>query len=131
MSIKDHFFHVLDYLILCANNGVAINAPKFKFCRVIVEFAGLTVTPNGAITSSKMVCAISDFPEPTHLISAQSWFGLIIQVAWAYSVSSVMQPFRDLIRLNQKCYCNDNLNKLFESSKQLIISLVKESSHST
>lgn len=70
MSIKDHFFHVLDYLILCANNGVVINAPKFKFCRVIVEFAGLTVTPNGAITSSKMVCVIPDFPEPTDLISA-------------------------------------------------------------
>ena len=37
-----------------------------------------------------------------------------------------MQPLRDLIRPNQKCYWDDNLNKLFESSNQIIIDLVKE-----
>ena len=59
-----------------------------------------------------MLYALYDFPKPNDLTSAWSWFGLINQVAWAYSFSTVMQPFRDLIRPNQKFYWDDSLGKL-------------------
>lgn len=93
-----------DYLTLCENNGAVGNAPKFQFCKDTVEFAGLSVTPTGVIPSAKMLSAIYDFPKSTDLTSAQSWFGLYNQTAWDYSISSVMQTFRDLIRTNQKFY---------------------------
>ena len=73
-----------------------------------------------------MLYALYDFPKPNDLTSAWSWFGLINQVAWAYSFSTVMQPFRDLIRPNQKFYWDDSLGKLSESSKLVVIDLVKE-----
>ena len=101
-SIKDYFFYVWDYLTLCANNGVAINAPKFQLYEGTVEFAGVTTTTNSIISSAKMLSAISDFPNLTDLTSQRFWFGLINQVGWVYSVSSVIQSFRDLIRSNQK-----------------------------
>ena len=82
--------HVWDCLTLCANNGVVVNALKFQLCKDTVEFAGLTITPNGVFPSAKMLSAISDFPKPTFLTSALSRFSLINQVAWVYSVSSVM-----------------------------------------
>ena len=62
VSVKDHFFHVSDYLTLCASNGVVDNAPKFQFFKDTVEFAGLTITLNGIIPSAKMLSAISDCP---------------------------------------------------------------------
>ena len=37
-----------------------------------------------------------------------------------------MQPFRDLIKPNQQFYWDDNLEMLFESSKNMIINLVKD-----
>ena len=62
-----------------------------------MEFTGLTTTPNRIISSAKILSA-----NLTDLTSERFWFGLINQVGWAYSVSSVMQPLRDLIRPNQK-----------------------------
>ena len=37
-----------------------------------------------------------------------------------------MQPFRDLIKPNQNFFCDDTLEKIFESSKQIVIQLVKD-----
>ena len=31
-SIEEVFYHVWDFLQLCADNGIVINASKFKFC---------------------------------------------------------------------------------------------------
>ena len=115
-----------DYLTPCANNGVVANAPKVQFCKDTVEFSGLSITPTGVIPSAKMLSPTYDFPKSIDLTSARSWFGLYNQTALDYSISSVMQTFRDLIRSNQKFYWDDNLDKLFELSKQVIIDLVKE-----
>lgn len=65
---------------------------------------------------------------PTDLTSARSWFGLVNQVAWAYSLSPIIQPFRDLVRPNQRFYMDENLDKLFETSKEAIIDHVKQGS---
>ena len=125
-SIEQHFYHVWDYLTLCAKNGIIIHAKKFQFCKDTVDFTGLTITADGVVPSEKMLSAITDFPPPTDLTSARAWFGLVNQVSWAYAVSPIMQPFRDLIKPNQQFYWNDNLEMLFESSKNTIISLVKD-----
>ena len=71
----------------------------------------MVLLADGVVPSEKMVC-LADFPRPTDLTSARAWFGHVNQVSWDYVVSSVMQPFRDLIKPNrqfhwettQKCY---------------------------
>lgn len=125
-SIEQSFYHVWDYLTLCANAGVVVNAKKFQFCKDTVDFAGLTITPTGVTPSAKTLSSICDFPTPTDLTGARSWFGLVNQVAWAYAISPVMQPFRDLIKPNQHFYWDSNLDNLFESSKNVLINLVKD-----
>ena len=125
-SIESAFYHTWDYLSLMATNGIVANAAKFQFCRETVDFAGFTVTPTGPAPSPRILSAIKDFPVPKDLTGARSWFGLVNQVAWAYSLSPVMEPFRELIKPNRKFYWDENLTMIFENSKDKIISLVKE-----
>ena len=125
-SIEESFWSTWDYLSLCAENGVVANKSKFKFCQMEIDFGGLHLTKSGIAPSESMLSAIENFPAPTDLKSARAWFGLVNQVSWAYSISSIMQPFRGLIKPNIKFYWDDTLDKLFKSSKASIISKVKE-----
>ena len=125
-SIEESFYHTWDYLNVCATNGIIVNVKTFQFCQDTVDFAGLTITSSGVVPSNKMLSAIRDFPSPKDLTGARSWFGLVNQVAWAYSTSPVMAPFRDLIKSNGKFYWDENLEKLFQDSKVAIINLVAE-----
>lgn len=79
-SIEQSFYHVWDYLTLCANAGVVVNAKKFQFCQDTVDFAGLTITPTGVTRLEKTLLSICNFPTPTDLTGARSWFGLVNQV---------------------------------------------------
>ena len=125
-DIEQSFYHTWEYLTLCADNGIVINKDKFQFCMDEVTFAGLKVTKNGIAPSDSILSAIKDFPRPTDLTSARSWFGVVNQVSWAYSISPVMQPFRELVKVNSKFHWNDALDKLFQESKQLLLSKVSD-----
>ena len=125
-TIQEAFFAAWDYFSLCANNGIVLNISKFKFCRKTVDFADLSITPTGPVPSEKIMSAIKNFPQPKDITGARSWFGLVNQVAWAYSISPIMEPFRDLIKPNRNFYWDEQLTEIFNSSKQTIIELVKE-----
>ena len=114
------FFAVFDYLTLCAKNGITINKDKFQFCQDTVTFAGLKITPEGICPSDKILSAIRDFPAPKDITGARSWFGLVNQIAWAYSISPIMQPFRELVKPNTTFFWDDNLNKIFMESKEIL-----------
>ena len=92
-NIENAFFHVWDYLTLCAKNDIVINESKFQFCKDTVAFAGLKVTPSGVSPTDTILNAIQNFPQPSDITGARSWFGLINQVSCAYSISPIMQPF--------------------------------------
>ena len=125
-DIESAFFHTFDYLYLGAINGVVYSDTKFQFCRDNVDFAGLQVTTTGVAPSSDMLQAIYDFPTPKSITDARSWFGLVNQIAWAYSLGPVMLPFRDLLKPDSPFYWDDQLSSAFQSSKAQIISLVKD-----
>ena len=84
-SIEDCFFATCRYIELCARNGVVFNPAKFKFGRTEVDFAGFTVTDTGVKPTKKMLEAIREFPKPTNLTGARSWFGLVNQVAYSFA----------------------------------------------
>ena len=48
----------------------------------------------------QIIICCKKFPTLTNIADARSWFGLVNQVAWAYGISSVMQPFRELGKHN-------------------------------
>ena len=61
-------------------------------------------------------------------VHIRSWFGLINKVAYAFSQSQTMAPFRDLLshKNSKKFYWDDALNNIFEESKTQIVNLIKE-----
>jgi len=74
-----------------------------------------------------MLSAIADFLTPSNITGIRSWFGLINQVAYAFSQSKFMAPFRELLKgRSNPFYWDDNLDKLFNKSKLNIKSMVKE-----
>ena len=126
LDIEEAFFHVFDYLTLCYVNGVVFNLSKFVFCEKKTEYAGLALTEHGVAPSQSMLQAIVDFPTPTCLTDARSWFGLVNQVAWAFSLGPIMQPFRDLIKSKSPFVWDETLQAAMDHSKQVIVDLVRE-----
>ena len=126
VSIEDAFYHTWDYLMLLVDNGIVANPEKFQFAKETITFAGLKLTPYGVAPSDETLSAILNFPTPKDLTGARSWFGLVNQVAWSYSLSDIMQPFRDLIRPKSKFYWDETLENIFINSKEKLIQLVKD-----
>ena len=125
-SIDGAFYHTFDFLLLCVKNGIAFNTDKFQFCQDVVQFGSLLITPSGVTPSESILQAILNFPVPRTITDARSWFGLINEVAWAYSLGPVMLPFQDLVKQNSKFAWNQSLEDVFKDSKQVIIDLVQK-----
>ena len=107
-NIEESFFATWDFLTLMANNDIAANANKVQFCQETVKFVGLTVASAGVAPSHKTLVTIQNFPTPTDI----TWFGLVNQVLWAYAISPIMQPFRDLIKPHIKFYWYQTLDAI-------------------
>ena len=125
-DIESSFFHTWDYLTLCAENGITVNLPKFQFCQDEVTFAGLKITSTGICPADSTLSAIRDFPTPKDITGARSWFGLVNQISWAYSTTTAMQPFRELVKPNVKFHWNQTLEQIFRESKEVLIRQCEE-----
>ena len=124
-SIANNFWHTVDYIALCAENGVVFNPQKFHFAQNEVEFAGFSLTETGIKPSKALLNAILNFPKPAKITDARSWFGLVNQVAYNISSSSTMEPFRELLKPGP-WYWNDTLDKAFVDSRAAIAKLVEK-----
>ena len=123
--IEDAFWHTVDYITTCHSNGIIFNPRKFHFAKDEVDFAGFTITSTGMRPMDQILSAIEHFPTPTNITGARSWFGLVNQVAYAFSMADEMLPFRELLKRGAQWYWDDNLDKLFTKSKAMIVQLVK------
>ena len=126
-TIEGNFFKTFHLLKLCGDHGITFNVEKFQFCERDVEFAGFQVTESGIKPSKEILRNISEYPAPTTLTDARSWFGLIEQVAWAYSISDTMTNFRDLTKPTVKTWqWTDALQAEFEAAKLEILRRVED-----
>lgn len=120
------FWHTVNYIKLCGDNGIVFKPSKFKFAMEEVEYAGFDLTLDGYKPTEKFLHAIKTFPTPTNLTSIRSWFGLINQVAYAFAQAPIMEPFRELLKHNSKFYWDDSLDRLFKDSKHEILEKIKD-----
>ena len=90
-SIEAAFFQACEWLHLCARNSITLNPKKFQFAQDTVYFAGLTITETNIQQSTNFLDAISNFPTPTDITSARTWFGLINHGAYAFSMARKMK----------------------------------------
>ena len=122
-SIEQSFWHTFDHIKLCADNGIVFNPEKFKFARDNVEFAGFEVTKDGFRPASHVINGIRDFPTPKSVTDVKSWFGLVQHVAFAFSETSIMDPFRELLSRKRPFYWDSALDIAFQKSKEEIVRL--------
>ena len=125
-DIEKSFFQACSYLDTCGHNGIIQVPKKFKFCRDTVEWAGLEITPTNVRPSKKYLQAILDYPVPTDITGVRAWFGLVNQVAYAFSLTKRMLPFRELLKPSTPFYWDENLQQAFEESKRQIVAEVEE-----
>ena len=125
-TLEDIFHHTCKYISHCAGAGISFNPSKFRFGMEEVEFVGFKITKNGVQPTEEYIASIRDFPEPKDITGARSWFGLINQVNYAYSESSLMEPFRKLLHPGMKFEWTEEMARVFRDSKDRIISAVKE-----
>ena len=120
-DIESAFWHTFNHIKLCADNGIVFNPEKFKFARECAEFAGFELTMDGYRPADHIIAAIRDFPTPKDKVDIRSWVGLVNQVAYTFSESSVMEPFRELMKKNMPFYWDERLDCLFQVTKDEII----------
>ena len=125
-NLKENFFQACNWLDICGRNGITLNPEKFVFGQETVEFAGFEITPDSVRPCKKFLQAIMDFPTPRNITDIRSWFGLINQVSYTFSMTDRLLPFRDFLKPGNPFYWNDHLSELLEESKRVIISEIEE-----
>ena len=78
----------------CSNNGITFNPEKFVFARDMVDYVGFEITKE----SVKPLKAIKEFSAPTNITKMRSFFGLVNQVSFAFSMKDTMAPFREQLK---------------------------------
>ena len=58
-----------------------------------VEFVGFELTKEGIKPMEETLQSIKDFPAPTDITGVRSFFGLIQQVSYAFTLTKPMAPF--------------------------------------
>ena len=125
-SIEEAFHQATEWLDICARNGITLNPDKFRFAKDEVEFAGFEITSTEVRPCKKYLRAISDFPTPTGITDIRAWFRLVNQVAFAFSMASVMAPFRSLLKPSSTFTWTPELQQAFDASKVEITSRIQE-----
>ena len=64
--------------------------------------------------SEKFLVAIRDFPVPRNIADIRSWFGLVNQVSYAFSMTERMIPFRRLLKPGAAFNWDETMDKLLE-----------------
>ena len=95
------------------------------FARDEVEYVVFEITLDSVKPASSMLQAIKEFPAPTNITQMRSFFGLVNQVSFAFSMKDTMAPLRELLWPSAEFYWNEGLQKLFEEAREEIVTKVE------
>ena len=125
-NLSESYHQACRWLDVCGRNGIILNPDKFTFGRDTVEFAGFEITTDSVRPSKSFLDSIRNFPVPQNITDIRSWFGLLNQVSYAFSMADRMLPFRELLKKDSTFKWNDDLQAVFDESKEVIIQEVEE-----
>ena len=116
----------MTWLDRTGKNGITLNPQKFIFAADEVEFAGFEVTLTDVRPCEKYLQTIRDFPTPQNRTDIRSWFGLVNQVSYAFSMTQRMEPFRRYLKPGTIFEWNEDMENIFEESKEVIIAEIEK-----
>ena len=120
-SIETNFFRVCDFIMRCSQAGCIFNPAKFQFAEKTVDFLGFRITDKGIKPHPDSLNNIRKFPRPQNITDIRSWFGLIQQISYSFSLTTIMAPFRHLLSTKLPFYWSEELDAAFEASKEEIV----------
>ena len=119
------FWETCNFLEHCSNNGITFNPEKFVFARDTVEYVGFEITMDSVKPSSSMLKAIKEFPMSINITQLRSFFGLVNQVNFAFSMKDTMAPFRELLQPSAEFCWDEKLQELFEEAREEVVKKVE------
>ena len=125
-DIADAYGKAAEWLDICGRNGITLNPEKFRFAKDEVEFAGFEITLTTVKPCRKYVRAISEFPTPRNLTDVRSWFGLVNQVSYTFSMTAAMAPFRELLQPSRQFEWTTAHAEAFAHSKHVIAQEIQQ-----
>ena len=123
-TLDELFQDTVQFLTHTNAHGVVQNPKKFNWGKQELEYVGFQLLKDGVRPSDETLSAISDFPRPTDITGIRSWFGLIEQVAFGFSKSRLMEPFRPLLKPKATYIWTQELQHAFDIAKKEIVKLV-------
>ena len=112
------FWDAVEFLTLTGQHEIVQNPKKFVFGREEIEFVGFWIAKDGIRPTEEMRSAIANFPRPVDVTGVRSWYGLVEQVAWGFSKTKLMEPFRELLRKKTVFAWSDELQVAFGRAKE-------------
>ena len=129
-GVEEAFWHVYDFLEVCAKAGVTLKPEKFRFCHREVDFVGYHLAWDTYKPTEERLTAIRDFqmPEKPSITDVRSWFGFVNQLAPFLATAPLMSPFRDLLKkpAGKTVYWDECLQNKFIQAKEVICQLAKQ-----
>ena len=120
------FFDACFFLYHTNMFGVIQNPEKFNWGKRELEFLGFWIKEDGVKPTQETLAAITDFPRPTDITGIRLFYGLVVQVAFAFAKTELMMPFRNLLSKNAVYAWSPELQRAFESPKSEIAKLVAD-----
>ena len=124
-TTDDNFFQTVEWLDTCGRHGIILNPDKFVFAEDEVEFAGFRITMDTVRPCERYLRSILDFPTPRNITDIRSWFGVVNQVSYAFSMAERMAPFRQLLKPGTPFHWDTQLEVLFNECKSVIVSEIE------
>lgn len=129
-GVEEAFWHVYDFLEVCAKAGVTLKPEKFRFCQREVDFVGYHLAWDTYKPTEERLTAVRDFtmPDKPSITDVRSWFGFVNQLAPFLATAPLMSPFRALLKkpAGKSVYWDECLLKKFTQVKEVICQLAKQ-----
>ena len=125
-DVKTNFHSICNFLQTYGEAGLVFNSEKFQFAQDIVQFGGLEVTNEGVRPAKEFLDAIMNLPTPSCITDIRSFFGMVNQISYAFCSSTVMEPFRHLLKPGNTFAWSPKLQDLFMLAKKEIADTVRE-----
>ena len=124
-DLEEHWWRTIDFLTCVGQAGIVLNPDKFQFAEKTVNFAGFRMSETTIEPLPKYIDTIKDFPTSVSTTDIRSWFGLVNQVTNYSQLRGTMVPFKPFLSPRHKFFWDDELNRAFIISKQVIIDAIR------
>ena len=120
-TVEENFPSVCKLLDIYGKAGQVMNSEKLQFVQETVSFKGMEITKNAIRPAREYLEAIRNFPVPKNIRSLRSFYVMINQINYAFTMNEHMEPFRHLLKSDTPFCWSHILQEKFERAKEMAV----------